>query len=55
MTNREEKKEMPDFNELTDRIIQETPKGPFIGVKTNLDPEDPEKFNPYRPGEEARS
>lgn len=40
---------MPDFNKLDDRFIQETPRGPFIGAKTNLDPENPEEYNPYAP------
>lgn len=40
--------EMPDFNSLDDRIIAEAPSGPFIGIKTNLDPEHPEMYNPYR-------
>ncbi|MEW9667465.1 hypothetical protein [Ammoniphilus sp. 3BR4] len=41
--------QLPDFDQLNDRIIQKTPAGPFIGAKTNLDPEDPEEFNPYAP------
>ena len=27
----------PDFQELEDRIILPPSKGPFIGIKTNLD------------------
>lgn len=27
----------PDFQELVDRVIAPAPKGPFIGIKTNLD------------------
>ncbi len=39
--------ELPDFDSLDDRLIAKAPSGPFIGIKTNLDPEDPEKYNPY--------
>lgn len=44
--NREEK--MPDFKQLSDRVIAEAPPGPFIGMRTNLDPENPEEYNPYK-------
>jgi len=37
----------PDFDQLNDRIIAEAPKGPLIGMRTNLDPENPEEFDPY--------
>ncbi|MEJ8545821.1 hypothetical protein [Brevibacillus borstelensis] len=36
-THREE--HLPDFKQLTDRVIAPPPKGPFIGIRTNLDEE----------------
>lgn len=51
---KENNEQMPDFDSLDDRIIQETPRGPFIGVKTNLDPKDPEQYNPYKQESESR-
>ncbi|WP_034761103.1 hypothetical protein [Rossellomorea vietnamensis] len=39
-------KDMPDFNELNDRVIAEEPKGPFFAIKTNLDTQGV-KDNPY--------
>jgi hypothetical protein len=39
-------KDMPDFNELNDRVIAEEPKGPFFAIKTNLDIQGV-KDNPY--------
>lgn len=50
MKKENQKRELPDFDRLSDRVIQETPSGPFIGAKTNLDPENTEEFNPYRNG-----
>jgi hypothetical protein len=41
------KPNMPDFDRLNDRIIAEAPKGPFIGIRTNLDDKNTEKMNPY--------
>ncbi|MBP1932226.1 hypothetical protein [Ammoniphilus resinae] len=41
----------PDFDQLNDRIIAEAPKGPLIGMRTNLDPENPEAFDPYHRNE----
>jgi hypothetical protein len=32
-------KKMPDFDRLNDRIIAKAPKGPIIGIRTNLDSE----------------
>ena len=40
-------KKMPNFNQLTDRIIAEPSKGPFIVMKTNLDNNSIEEENPY--------
>ncbi|WP_210365190.1 hypothetical protein [Bacillus sp. REN3] len=39
--------EIPDFKELNDRIIAETPSTPQVVIKTNLDPDDSTKDNPY--------
>ena len=39
---------MPRFDDLTDRMIAQASPGPFIGAKTNLDPENPEEYNPYK-------
>ncbi len=41
-------KNLPDFNELNDRVIAErSTSGPVLVIKTNLDPEDPSVENPY--------
>lgn len=37
MSNSDDMISKPDFQELEDRIIAPAPKGPFIGIKTNLD------------------
>jgi hypothetical protein len=39
--------ELPDFNELTDRIIAEPTSSPTLVIKTNLDQENNENENPY--------
>lgn len=31
------KGKLPDFDHLNDRIIAKAPKGPIIGLRTNLD------------------
>lgn len=31
------KGKLPDFDRLNDRIIAKAPKGPIIGLRTNLD------------------
>lgn len=46
MSEREQKAK-PDFKQLNDRYIQPRPKGTFFGIKTNLDPDEPEAYNPY--------
>jgi hypothetical protein len=46
---------LPDFNELDDRIIAEQPSGPHLIIKTNLDPEDSTVNNPYYQGKEANN
>jgi hypothetical protein len=42
-----DKKEMPDFDSLSDRVIAEPTDQPIFAIKTNLDPESPEEDNPY--------
>ena len=39
--------EMPDFKELNDRIIEESPSTPMLVIKTNLDPKSVGEDNPY--------
>ncbi|WP_186577879.1 hypothetical protein [Aquibacillus kalidii] len=38
---------MPKFDDLSDRVIGEGNKQAGFSMKTNLDPEDPIKDNPY--------
>jgi ribosomal 30S subunit maturation factor RimM len=38
---------LPDFKEMTDRVIAEPAKGPQLVIKTNLDPSDATEENPY--------
>jgi hypothetical protein len=40
-------KNMPDFDQLNDRIIAESPSSPMLVIKTNLDPKDVTENNPY--------
>jgi hypothetical protein len=40
-------KAMPDFKELSDRMIAEPSRSPQIVIKTNLDPKKPSEDNPY--------
>jgi hypothetical protein len=42
-----DKKKMPDFDSLSDRVIAEPTHAPIFSLKTNLDPETPEEENPY--------
>jgi hypothetical protein len=39
--------QLPDFQELTDRMIVEEPSSPMLAIKTNLDPKDSTEENPY--------
>ncbi|MFC4322703.1 hypothetical protein [Litchfieldia salsa] len=39
--------EMPDFQQLSDRIIANPSPEPSIVIKTNLDPKGPTDENPY--------
>ncbi|WP_171016710.1 hypothetical protein [Pseudalkalibacillus caeni] len=45
---------MPDFKELSDRLIAEVPKGPFLEIKTNLDPKSNLEENPYAKEKEEK-
>ncbi|MEH7073548.1 hypothetical protein [Neobacillus drentensis] len=40
-------KNMPDFDQLNDRIIAEASPTPMLVIKTNLDPKDVTENNPY--------
>ncbi|RSD26149.1 hypothetical protein [Mesobacillus subterraneus] len=40
-------KKMPDFKELSDRMIAQPATGPQLVIKTNLDPSDATEDNPY--------
>lgn len=40
-------KKTPDFDQLNDRVIMETPSMPSLVIKTNLDPKDSTENNPY--------
>ncbi|PGY10730.1 hypothetical protein [Bacillus sp. AFS031507] len=40
-------KNMPDFEQLNDRIIAESSPSPMLVIKTNLDPKDTSENNPY--------
>jgi hypothetical protein len=41
------KNNLPDFNELNDRLIAEPSTSPQLVIKTNLDSEDINQENPY--------
>ncbi|WP_066320748.1 hypothetical protein [Bacillus sp. FJAT-29814] len=47
-------KEMPDFDKLNDRIIADSPSGPMLVIKTNLDPKNVTENNPYYDGEDVK-
>ncbi|MCM3765684.1 hypothetical protein [Neobacillus niacini] len=47
-------KEMPDFDKLNDRIIADSPSGPMLVIKTNLDPKNVTDNNPYYDGEDVK-
>jgi hypothetical protein len=47
-------KNMPDFDHLNDRIINESPENGFLVIKTNLDPKDSTENNPYYHGKETK-
>lgn len=46
-TNQPGNEKMPDFKELSDRIIANPANGPQLVIKTNLDPADVTEENPY--------
>lgn len=48
-------KNMPDFDQLNDRIIAESSPSPMLVIKTNLDPKDATENNPYYHDTEAKS
>ncbi|WP_066174749.1 hypothetical protein [Bacillus marinisedimentorum] len=41
------RRDIPDFDELNDRMIMEASESPSLVIKTNLDPADPNEKNPY--------
>lgn len=45
---------MPDFDQLEDRMIAESPSGPMLVIKTNLDPKDVTENNPYYHNEKIK-
>ncbi|WP_078546157.1 hypothetical protein [Litchfieldia alkalitelluris] len=47
MTNQKNSKEMPDFKQLSDRIIANPSPEPSLVIKTNLDPVNAIDDNPY--------
>jgi ribosomal 30S subunit maturation factor RimM len=38
---------LPDFKEMTDRVVAEPANGVQLVIKTNLDPSDATEDNPY--------
>ena len=48
-------KKMPDFDQLNDRMIAESPSEPMIVIKTNLDPKDSTENNPYYQNDEVQN
>jgi hypothetical protein len=47
-------KKMPDFDQLNDRMIAETPSTPFLVIKTNLDAKESTENNPYYHDKETK-
>ena len=45
--NKPGSEKLPDFKQLDDRLIAETPSEPMLVIKTNLDPKDSTEDNPY--------
>jgi hypothetical protein len=45
--DKKKQNEMPDFDSLDDRFIEESPSSPMLVIKTNLDPKDSIIDNPY--------
>jgi hypothetical protein len=48
-------KNMPDFDQLNDRIIAESSSSPMLVIKTNLDPKDVTENNPYYQDTEVKN
>jgi hypothetical protein len=48
-------KNMPDFEQLNDRIIAESSPSPMLVIKTNLDPKDALENNPYYHNTEVKN
>lgn len=48
-------KNMPDFEQLNDRIIAESSPSPMLVIKTNLDPKDTSENNPYYHDNEVKN
>jgi hypothetical protein len=40
-------KKLPDFDQLNDRVIADSPSTPSLVIKTNLDSKDATENNPY--------
>ncbi|MDQ0228801.1 hypothetical protein [Metabacillus malikii] len=53
--NNKEQQNLPDFNELSDRLIAEPSHSPSLVIKTNLDTENVSNENPYIQGKEPSS
>ncbi|MEQ2525408.1 hypothetical protein EKG37_16020 [Robertmurraya yapensis] len=41
------KRDLPDFKQLEDRVIANPSPEPMLVIKTNLDPKDSTENNPY--------
>ena len=48
-------KNIPNFNQLNDRIIAKSSPAPMLVIKTNLDPKDATENNPYYQEGEVKS
>ena len=49
------KKSLPDFDQLTDRLINEPSDEPMLVIKTNLDQKQVTEENPYAQGKQTVS
>lgn len=47
------KNQLPDFDDLNDRLIAEPSPSPSLVIKTNLDKKDVASGNPYAKGKES--
>lgn len=48
------KEQLPDFDSLNDRVIANSPTGPMLVIKTNLDAKDATENNPYFHDDETK-